>query len=393
MKILLFSRSMPVHGIGGMERVAADIVTGLADRGHSIHIVTTRPPMGIVPPISPPGVTIEYVPGTLPGRYSRQWWRGSRAAFLHHLKKERFDVIFSVSAGARSVLPVSDGVPSIMQAHGTSLSEFLSKLRSHKMRAFITSWWNFFNIPNDVVMFRRFTKIVAVGQAVKNSLQIPLLRSAVEDRLAVIPNGVDTDRFFPDCRMRERTRGRLRIPADAQVLVWSSRLHRQKGCHLAIAALSSLRDSNIVLLVLGDGPERRSLQEDARRLNVADRVVFAGNVEPDLVQEWLAAGDAFVFTTLRDEGLPLNVLEAMAMNLPCVLSRRLLSVIEGVENVRGVYPVDPLVQKNIAAAFVAVMSTHGTESRTFIQRFFSKEMMVSRYETLLAEVAANGRAV
>jgi glycosyltransferase involved in cell wall biosynthesis len=369
-----------------MERVAWDVVVGLAASGHSIHIVTTMPPKGGGLPSFGTGVSIEYVAGTSPGRYSRAWWRGSRGAFLAHTGRDSFDVVFSVSASARSVLPLLNGMPAVMQAHGTSLGEFLSKLRSGSLFSYVTAWRNFMNIPRDISMFKRFSRIVAVGSAVYCSLQSPITRSSVRDRLTVIPNGVDVGLFSPDLAMRQRIRERLGIPTDARVVVWTSRLHRQKGCHLAVEAVATLKDSRIVLLVVGDGPEMRSLQRHVKRLRLADRVVFTGNVPSSGVPELLAAGDAFIFTTLRDEGLPLNVLEAMAMNLPCILSKKLITVIDGVESVEGIYPVDPFVSSEVAKGIVFALREHAAERRTFVERLYSKDLMVSRYEQLLTEV-------
>jgi glycosyltransferase involved in cell wall biosynthesis len=130
----------------------------------------------------------------------------------------------------------------------------------------------------------------------------------------------------------------------------------------------------------------RSLQRHVKRLRLADRVVFTGNVPSSGVPELLAAGDAFIFTTLRDEGLPLNVLEAMAMNLPCILSKKLITVIDGVESVEGIYPVDPFVSSEVAKGIVFALREHAAERRTFVERLYSKDLMVSRYEQLLTEV-------
>jgi glycosyltransferase involved in cell wall biosynthesis len=83
-------------------------------------------------------------------------------------------------------------------------------------------------------------------------------------------------------------------------------------------------DPVIDLVILGDGPERRSLQERARRRRVSLRL--PGAVPRADVPLWLAAADVFVqpsrvLSSGRTEGLPMAALEALAMGVPVVASR------------------------------------------------------------------------
>ena len=73
------------------------------------------------------------------------------------------------------------------------------------------------------------------------------------------------------------------------------------------------------LVVIGDGPLRGDLERLAGRLGVADRVELPGLLPRDEVYRVLAGADAYVSTS-RGEGLPLSVLEALAAELPVVLS-------------------------------------------------------------------------
>lgn len=75
------------------------------------------------------------------------------------------------------------------------------------------------------------------------------------------------------------------------------------------------------LVVVGDGPEATALRVQADRLGVTDRVVFAGRRTRDDVTAALAAADVFVFPAreVAREGLPLAVLEALAVGLPVLV--------------------------------------------------------------------------
>lgn len=104
------------------------------------------------------------------------------------------------------------------------------------------------------------------------------------------------------------------VPADARIVLSVSRLTQQKGIDTAIRALSLL-PANVVLVVLGAGPERERLRELAEALVVADRVFLPGRV-PD-VGAWLRRAHAYVQPS-RWEGFGLAVLEAMVSGLPVV---------------------------------------------------------------------------
>lgn len=398
MNIFLFSRALPFHGAGGMELVAWDLAAGLASRGHNLKVFTTVIPDGVectVPASLSKSMEIVPLDKTRPGHYSREWWTGSRRAFVGALKNDRPDVILSISAGACSVLPLALSIPSVIQAHGTSIMEFISKVRRGTLISVLSSLRNLSHIPNDILMFRRVSKVVAVGPEVYRGLRNPLMRIALPPKkIEMIPNGIDTLLFRPDASARANMREKFGIPARAKVLCWVSRLHAQKGCHLALKAFSMLRKKNCYFLVVGDGPEVSRLKGQSEQLGVSDRVVFAGRVQRANLPLLLSAGDAFVFTTLRDEGLPLNVLEAMAFDLPCVISLRLCNNIEGIQDVNGIYPVDPMNPKKTADGLESALANETGRvslkggmtkdaSRAFVKREYSLDGMVRAYETLL----------
>lgn len=104
------------------------------------------------------------------------------------------------------------------------------------------------------------------------------------------------------------------VPPDARIVLAVSRLTRQKGIDVAVEALSFLPD-DVVLVVLGEGPERAALEELARERGVESRVILPGRV-PD-VAAWLRRASVYV-QPARWEGFGLAVLEAMVCGLPVV---------------------------------------------------------------------------
>ncbi len=119
---------------------------------------------------------------------------------------------------------------------------------------------------------------------------------------------------------RRAVRAELGIPEDALVVGHVGRFAEQKNHRflLEIADEVSRRIGNMKLLLVGEGPLRPAVEEEAARLGLTDRVIYAGN-RPDVAKLMRTAMDIFVLPSFF-EGLPLVGIEAQAAGLPIVLS-------------------------------------------------------------------------
>jgi teichuronic acid biosynthesis glycosyltransferase TuaC len=126
------------------------------------------------------------------------------------------------------------------------------------------------------------------------------------ERLQVLRNGVDLERFAP--LARDEARRALGWP-DQPTLLVVGRLLESKGQHLAIEALNALPE--FCLCIVGEGPRHAALQALARQHGVAERVRFCGQVEHTALARYYSAADLLVLPSER-EGMPNVVLEAMA---------------------------------------------------------------------------------
>jgi glycosyltransferase involved in cell wall biosynthesis len=175
------------------------------------------------------------------------------------------------------------------------------------------------------------------------------------------------------------------VPPDARVIVSTSRLVAQKGVDEAIRALESLPE-DVVLVVLGEGPERPQLERLARELGVARRVFLLGRV-PD-VGAWLRRAVCYVHPA-RWEGFGLGVLEAMHAGLP-VVATRASSLPELVADGETGYlvPVDDPV--SLAAALERALGHPelGAAGRARALREFSVARMADRHAALYATLVS-----
>lgn len=97
------------------------------------------------------------------------------------------------------------------------------------------------------------------------------------------------------------------------------RLTPAKGQHLLIDALSRLvaQGRNVRLRLAGNGPDEPSLRAQTQRLNLTDRVIFEGAVNQDRIRSVYAQADLFCLPSFA-EGLPVVLMEALSMRIPCV---------------------------------------------------------------------------
>jgi len=114
-------------------------------------------------------------------------------------------------------------------------------------------------------------------------------------------------------------RARLGLPEDAPVVGKVARLFPLKGHAQFLEAASAIArvDARVRFLLVGGGPLREELANDAARRGLADRVVFAGSVEPEAVPSAIQAMDVVVHTSLR-EGIARVLPQALAVGKPVV---------------------------------------------------------------------------
>lgn len=156
--------------------------------------------------------------------------------------------------------------------------------------------------------FRRNAVAVAISDAIAASFRTVYGREPA----AVIPNGVDLERFGAASDWRERNG----YAADDLLIVSVARLEPQKNPLGLIEAFAAAgQDRPWRLLLAGDGRMRSAAQKRAEELGVERRVDFLG-IRTD-IPELLAACDVFVLAS-DWEGSPIAVIEAMASGLPVV---------------------------------------------------------------------------
>jgi len=163
---------------------------------------------------------------------------------------------------------------------------------------------------------RRFTRNCDLVIAVSAAARMMLESLGVDAPIEIIPNGIELDRF---AQALPAKRARFDLPSQAFVFVYVGRLGPEKNLRMLIDALAIARgsDSDLHLILIGAGPEARTLREYVRAQNLSERVHFLGVFSNEEIPSLLGLADAFV-TASTTEGHPMTLIEAMATGRPVV---------------------------------------------------------------------------
>lgn len=151
--------------------------------------------------------------------------------------------------------------------------------------------------------------VCAIGMFARSQI-MKLCDSSLWGKIALTPLGVDPSVFQP-----------CASPHDGKVfeVICVGRLVPAKGQHVLLAAIAQLRSKgrNVLLRLVGDGPDRKALEASACRLSIKDSVIFEGAVNQDHIRDLYATADIFALASFA-EGIPVVLMEAMAMEIPCI---------------------------------------------------------------------------
>jgi glycosyltransferase involved in cell wall biosynthesis len=267
-------------GMGGAERVVSALVRGAQASGHEVAVAAAAGSLD---------QEMDAYRYSLP-LVERRPWRVPAAAFdlRRAYRATAPDVIHLHNPGMAVVSALAKvGMrqrPSLVTVHGVPDEDYRTAARLLRLIG---------------------AAVVACGPGVTAALAthgLPVTETIV--------NGVAP---APPPASRAELASELGFEADRPLILFVGRLSPIKNPSLPIAALARLPDA--VLVVVGDGPLRGSLEEQARVTDVAERVVFAGTRTD--ARALIGAADAVVLTS-ASEGLPLVALESLAAGTPLV---------------------------------------------------------------------------
>lgn len=309
-RILIFSTNYFPH-VGGAEVAIKELVQRLPDIDFDMIVPRTKRALPAFERMGRLGVHRVGVGFSL-DKFLIPFFGLYKARLLH--KKHGYSAVWSMMASQASI------AAAFFKAFNHSIPLVLSLQEGDEedhLKRYVLNNEFFYRLlirPWHLLVFKKADLITVISEALKSRA----LRNAPHAKTLVIPNGVDLPRFQVALTPSERLslREKHMIPADAECLITSSRLVYKNAVDDIISALAKL-PPNFFLIIAGDGPLRKSLEELAKTLKLRKRVLFLGTVSHDELPRLLKASDIFIRPS-RSEGMGVSFLEAMAAGIPVI---------------------------------------------------------------------------
>jgi len=291
-KVLLVVHGLPV---GGTEVMVCHLARNLRAGGVEVEIACLDVVGELGEELRDDGFAV-----TLYGRRSG-FDLGLARRIAAHVRKSDVDVVHAHQYTCffyAALASVHRRFPLVFTEHG----RFFPDLRSLKRRVF------------NRLLGGRADAITAVSSGVRDSLVN--VEGFRRERIEILRNGIDIERFAAAAaESKPAARRRVGLPEHRFIVGTIGRLDSIKNQALLLAAIERVARDGLdpLLVIAGDGPERASLEERARRLGIADSVRLLG-MRSD-TPRLLACFDVFALSSLS-EGTPMTLLEAMAASVP-----------------------------------------------------------------------------
>lgn len=386
MHILVMTRIVLGHSLGGMQKQTMDLCQGFAGAGHRVTVITTARKDGVRHEDSD-GIETHYLEGTKPGYYSRKWNSAAKKKISAIHQSTPIDVIHSQSMGANGILKWAkrNAVPVVSTWHGTSLTEFTSFFGS---ASYHPRYWHWLLITPTTFLKNYATMEIPVRKASKAITLVsptlePHMKLFAKGKVKVIPNGVYVPKEYL-----------TKSGSDVTQIISIGRVVKQKGIQHAINAIANLPSEiqdKVHLNVVGEGDYLEALEKLTAQKNLQNVVTFHGKLVGKPLQDIYQQSQIHLMPTTSHEGLPLTILEGMAFGLATIASKigGIPSAITDGVNGFLIKPgnVQELMRKlESLIENPQTVSAIGEAARTSVINQYSKEIMVEKTLKVLNSV-------
>jgi glycosyltransferase involved in cell wall biosynthesis len=315
---ILFASDVTIQNIeGGANRVLYEQATGLAARGHEVLVLTREIPGG--PSEIRIGSVREHrypVNRKNPVAFLLSTIRNSRRVFEALSSGGKFDVIhfhqpFSAPGILRS--DKSRRVRKVYTCHSFAFEEYETRNpRSGGLSRWLHSWGR--RLLEGYAL-RRVDVILTLSQYMRD--KVIRQYGIASGRVEVLAGGVDPARFHPGDD-KPGLREKLKLPQGRFILFTVRNLVPRMGLENLIRSMKQVcRERNDPYLIIGgEGPLKKSLEDLIRREGLEGSVGMAGYIPEEDLPSFYRAADWFVLPTICLEGFGLVTLEALASGLP-----------------------------------------------------------------------------
>lgn len=299
--ILLLVRSLEA---GGAERQLVELARGLKSRGRKVTVALFYKKGPLLHDLEKAGVPL--IDLKKAGRWDLAGFlmRTARA-----VRETRPDVIYSFLGGANIIA-------SLVRPF-VGPTRIVWSIRSSNMDLRRYDWLHGLAYWIERQLSRTADLIISNSQAGRD---FAVVHGFPKDRIRIVPNGIDTDRFRPDAHLRQRQRAAWGLGDEHVAVGVLARLDPMKGHGTFLEAVALLAENrpDMRFFVIGGGPEEDRLRRQAARLGLGRAISFTG--PSDRPESALNGFDICCSPSEFGEGFSNSIAEAMACGVPCVVT-------------------------------------------------------------------------
>ncbi len=360
---------------GGSGVIATEIGMAMARRGHQVHFIAYDVPLRLDRFME--NVYYHQVEGGEYPLFSGPYYPLTLASKMVEVALSRkidlFHVHYAIPHATSALLAkqiLKEKAPKLITTlHGTDIT-LVGNQRSY--------------LPITRYSIEQSDRVTVPSRYLQDAT-IKLLRVAPSTRIDIIPNFVDTDKFVPAerCERKKLPKSLGLCNKTEKLITHVSNFRPVKRVHDVVRVFAEVvKTADCQLALIGDGPERASVEELARELGVYDRICFLGKQESFV--EILQYSDVFLLPS-ETESFGLAALEALSCGVPVVATNvgGLPEVVRDGENGFLCPPGDIQAMSTRIAQLFAQPTLHAQMSRTARQiavESFSAEKLNDRYE-------------
>jgi len=314
MKIAIFSDTFfpRINGVANMVRLLAK---SLAEAGHEVFIFTIsqysqKSLNNLIN--AEKNLTVITLPSVPTPIYKGERLTLPIGLSLRFLKKIKPDVIHvhtPFTVGLEAILAAKILKIPLIGTHHTFYDYYLKHVKLDYNWAKKISW------KYTVFYYNHCDLILNPSQLLTDTM----IAEGLKKPAGVLRNFIETDFFKPVANKQTKLRLKDKFGIKGKSITYMGRLSYEKNIDQVIKAfaLALKTQPNLKLMLIGDGPERNNLEKLAEKLGIKNNVIFTGFLQGENLLSALQTNDVFV-TASKSENMPLSVIEAMAVGLPCV---------------------------------------------------------------------------
>jgi glycogen(starch) synthase len=316
-RVLMLSWEYPPLVVGGLGRHVAALSRELAAAGHEVHVVTRgeqeRPASEVIGGVHVHRAAADPIAIDFSTESLLAWAAASEHALVRAalpvVAHAGFDIVHAhdwLVAQSAATMTAATGAPMIATIHATESGRNQGHLTNPLNRAIhsIERW-----------LCHSADAVIACSPSMR--IEVEALFGVAE--VAVVPNGIDADRW--QLSATQRRAARRRYAADGPTVAFAGRLVYEKGVQTLLEAVRPLRRRypGLRAAIAGTGPYEDELRARAKQLRLGSAVEWLGFAPDQEVVERFAVADAIVVPSLY-EPFGIVALEAAASGTPLVAS-------------------------------------------------------------------------